>query len=466
MSSTMNFTKYNVLGFDMDFTLARYELVPFFNMVYDILCKYLVENKEYPKHIFHKLEEDKDLIYKGLIADFEKGNVLKLAKDGLILRATHGTKMMSSDEVKQAYGEDKKFKDYDRFIDGLKSVDSKWRFFENYFDIPGLVAFARIVDHLHEQGQEEGKPTYEHVWIDIVCGLENMYTPSQFEENKGGFFPEMKRELAKYVKPVSQKIKDWLQSLRKDGRLVFFLTSSHFDFATFIMNHVYGPDWKSYFDINLFQARKPRFFTENKPFVEVTDMSLGEEKKSLLQHGSYCFGNYEDLMAFFRKSLGTFDPKVLYFGDNLWADAWPSKTLGDWDSVLIFEEMDAEGYAVTDGTVAGHEEEKEDAGAPPAKRKRKFEHSSLVTEEEVQYMVSDFWGSVFIDDLTDVVPDGPGGRRANTAFGSLIAKYSDICVPSIEYLAGVPVENVFTKFSKEEGNSRGYHPGRPRSLLI
>ena len=51
-------------------------------------------------------------------------------------------------------------------------------------------------------------------------------------------------------------------------------------------------------------------------------------------------------------------------------------------------------------------------------------------------MVSDFWGSVFIDDLTDVVPDGPGGRRANTAFGSLIAKYSDICVPSIEYLAG------------------------------
>ena len=35
--------------------------------------------------------------------------------------------------------------------------------------------------------------------------------------------------------------------------------------------------------------------------------------------------------------------------------------------------MDAEGYAVTDGTVAGHEEEKEDAGAPPAKRKRKFE---------------------------------------------------------------------------------------------
>ena len=32
MSSMMNFTKYNVLGFDMDFTLARYELVPFFNV--------------------------------------------------------------------------------------------------------------------------------------------------------------------------------------------------------------------------------------------------------------------------------------------------------------------------------------------------------------------------------------------------------------------------------------------------
>lgn len=28
----INITKYDVLGFDMDFTLARYELVPFFNV--------------------------------------------------------------------------------------------------------------------------------------------------------------------------------------------------------------------------------------------------------------------------------------------------------------------------------------------------------------------------------------------------------------------------------------------------
>ena len=47
--------------------------------------------------------------------------------------------------------------------------------------------------------------------------------------------------------------------------------------------------------------------------------------------------------------------QVVYFGDNLWADAWPSKRLGGWDSVLVLEEMDAEGYAVTDGTVPGRE---------------------------------------------------------------------------------------------------------------
>ena len=65
--------------------------------------------------------------------------------------------------------------------------------------------------------------------------------------------------------------------------------------------------------------------------------------------------------------------QVIYFGDNLWADAWPSSLAG-WDSVLILEEMDAEGYAVSDGTVPGHEDEKqEDPDKPPLVKPRRYE---------------------------------------------------------------------------------------------
>ncbi|XP_005109940.1 5'-nucleotidase domain-containing protein 1 [Aplysia californica] len=469
--SSVNFTKYDAFGFDMDFTLARYELVPFFNMVYDCVRKYLVEVKKYDASIFHRLQEDKELIYKGLIVDFEKGNILKLGSDGVILRATHGTQKMTAAEIERDYGAERKFGDYDIFKNGMKSIDSKWRFFENYFDTPGLVAFAKIIDYMHKAGTEEGRTTFEHIWKDVLNALEDMYIPSQYAQDKGAYFPEMKKNIGKYIDPASQQIKDWLKSLRQDNRVVFLLTSSYVDFAHLVMEHVFGSEWKSLFDFTLYAGRKPRFFTESKPFSVVEDgLKLGGEVKSLTSGGAYCYGNHVDLMDFLRETTGKTDPKVIYFGDNLWADAWPSKTLGKWDTVLILEEMDAEGYAVSDGTVPGHEDEVEDPDAPPKKRKRKYEHSTLVTDEEIELMVSEFWGSIFIDDSQAAGSDSQDqsftdSKTVNTAFGNLIGQFADICVPSIEYLAGVPVDHVFTTFSKEPGNSRGFHPGRPRSLL-
>lgn len=33
-------------------------------------------------------------------------------------------------------------------------------------------------------------------------------------------------------------------------------------------------DWRSYFDLIMFGGRKPKFFTESKPFVEVSKSCL------------------------------------------------------------------------------------------------------------------------------------------------------------------------------------------------
>ena len=64
------------------------------------------------------------------------------------------------------------------------------------------------------------------------------------------------------------------------------------------------------------------------------------------------------------------------------------------------------------------------------------QHSSLVTEEEMALMVSRFWGSIFTDPTLDMEPKEEE-KTANTAFGGLISQFADICVPSIEYLAGL-----------------------------
>ena len=47
--------------------------------------------------------------------------------------------------------------------------------------------------------------------------------------------------------------------------------------------------------------------------------------------------------------------QVLYFGDNICSDCYPSKHFANWGAVLLLEEMDAEGYVCSDGTVPGHE---------------------------------------------------------------------------------------------------------------
>ncbi|KAH9500068.1 5'-nucleotidase domain-containing protein 1 [Bulinus truncatus] len=453
----INFTDYDVLGFDMDFTLARYKLVPFFNMVYEGVCKYLVEEKKYDVEIFHNLHEDKDLIYKGLIADFDKGNVLKLGHDGVILRATHGSKKLSSAEIEKIYGKGRKFPDFETFISGLRSPYTRWRFFDNYFDIPALVAFARIIDSLGRLEPAKERSTYIHIWDDVYAALCDMYTPEQFKENKGNFFPKMKQDPSKYIDKVSAEIKNWLVALQQNNKKIFLLTSSYPDFASFLMDYAFGPNWQSYFHLIIYGGRKPKFFTETNSFLEVENTEIGQETHFLKENGEYCHGNYKDLMNFFCETTGKNKPKVIYFGDNLWADAWPSKFYGQWDTVLVLEEMDAEGYVVSDGTVPGHVDSLSHG------EKLVFEHSSLVTVEEIELMVSNFWGSIFIDEISDnrAVEE----KLMNTTYGDLISQYADICVPSIEYLAGVPVDNSFSTFNRQAGSTTGFHPGSPQSLL-
>ena len=64
--------------------------------------------------------------------------------------------------------------------------------------------------------------------------------------------------------------------------------------------------------------------------------------------------------------------QVLYFGDNICSDCYPSKRLANWGAVLLLEEMDAEGYICSDGTVPGHEGDAADVVSRPNLKRRKM----------------------------------------------------------------------------------------------
>uniref|UniRef100_A0A8D0H864 Uncharacterized protein n=1 Tax=Sphenodon punctatus TaxID=8508 RepID=A0A8D0H864_SPHPU len=60
---------------------------------------YLVTEKGYDKELLTVTPENWDFCCKGLVLDLEDGNLLKLAEDGTVIRASHGMKSMTSEEI-------------------------------------------------------------------------------------------------------------------------------------------------------------------------------------------------------------------------------------------------------------------------------------------------------------------------------------------------------------------------------
>uniref|UniRef100_A0A803YI71 Uncharacterized protein n=1 Tax=Meleagris gallopavo TaxID=9103 RepID=A0A803YI71_MELGA len=73
-------------------------------LIYDSFAQYLVTEKGYDKDLLTLNPESLDFCCKGLALDFEDGNFLKLAEDGTVLRASHGTRNMTSEEILEIYG--------------------------------------------------------------------------------------------------------------------------------------------------------------------------------------------------------------------------------------------------------------------------------------------------------------------------------------------------------------------------
>ncbi|WAR09331.1 NT5D1-like protein [Mya arenaria] len=216
-------------------------------------------------------------------------------------------------------------------------------------------------------------------------------------------------------------------------------------------------DWKSYFDIIVTNARKPGFFQDQKPFLSLDGVKEHEvvDYNSLQQHGVYSSGNHSDLEKFISKLTGADKPKVVYFGDSLCSDAFPVKTLTNWDLILVLEEMEAEGYHPHDNTHHYWEPEERD-------RKIVRNVNLCVDEEEEAYLLSQQWGSFFYHPEADPLHD----RHMNTFWGELITKYTDIAIPSMEYIAGLPLDHQFTRFDHSvDGSTDGFSPAKPKPLL-
>lgn len=397
------FTDYDCIGFDLDNTICRYKVGPMIQLEYDVLAKFLVEEKRYSKKYLYKpIEEDLDFMMKGLIVDVENGNILHLGENGNILRGSHGTRELNKEELKEYYGSELRWHATDVFtneplLTWNGPISEKMRTLLDYFDMPAGLIFGRAVDSIDE---EQGRQRKYNVWADVLEGLQNMFNRDHFQLNKGGYFPCIRENPSTYIHKCSDSLINWLKSLHKN-KILFLITGSNVDFASYTAENSMGTEWRSLFDIVVFFAKKPGFFTQKRPFINLQGFQeTGPiDVDKLEKGGMYTHGNWDGLYSFLKKHSNKKNPKVLYVGDNLVQDIYTPAVHTPCDTVAICEELEAEG-------IAGHEK--------------------VHTDEK--YLVSSTWGSFFYH------------GKEQTIWRKFITNHAKLCIPSLEYVASKPVD--------------------------
>lgn len=430
---SFKFSDYDCIGFDLDHTLLWYNVTNMVELEYNAMAKYMVEEKHYcAKFLYQPLSKDLNFLLKGLIIDMEKGNILRINNCGEIIKATHGTKLMTSNEIKLVYP-NKRWDASDAFVNNpLDTWNGEWssriRGLLDYFDMPLSLIFARIIDSL--DAKNDGKFDKYDCWKDCIDAAISIYDRTNFKKESGNYFVHLKKEPEKYIRKCSQEIIDWLCNMKKQNKIVYLITGSNVDFASFTASYIFGNNWRSLFDIVVCFAKKPGFFNGDRPFLTIDGFDECQEitGKQLEQGGIYSQGNWNDLKTFFSKVCHKSSPKCVYFGDNILQDIFAPNMTADWDTVVVSEEMYAEGM-ISDST----------------------------THPDKETMTSNYWGSYFsiVDDDGVIYP----------SFSThIIENNSKICIPSIKVCAENPLDHVYSCFDKKTNNKSGYHPALPLGL--
>jgi HAD superfamily 5'-nucleotidase-like hydrolase len=91
-----------LIGFDMDYTLALYQQERLEQLSIELTLKKLIENRGYPKAILD-LTYDSKLAIRGIVIDRQHGNVFKMDKHGYVGRVYHGMRELSEEESTELY---------------------------------------------------------------------------------------------------------------------------------------------------------------------------------------------------------------------------------------------------------------------------------------------------------------------------------------------------------------------------
>ena len=386
------------VGFDMDYTLARYRQEAMDKLSIEATVKKMVECGR-PESLL-TARFDANFPIRGLHVDRLLGNVLKMDRYRYVKRASHGSRTLTVEERKATYRGKP-------VLPGTK----RFHWVDTLYALPEVTVFTGAVDHFEELARARG----EEPAIDYAALFDEVRRAIDLAHQDGSINGVIEQDFAHFVERDTL-LPETLHQLRVSGKKLFLLTNSRAGYSDRMMRYLLDgarpeySSWKSYFDIILCSARKPSFFQETtRPFVIMDDAHQPLRESETIEpgmvHEGGCLGPLE-------KALGVTGDEILYVGDHIFGDVLRAKKESAWRTMMVVQEMESElrAHALAEPGLDKLEEmaaEAEDlhdilASSPldgfahaAAERLRVLEHDQDALEDVAERAFHASWGSLF-----------------------------------------------------------------------
>lgn len=322
VNRTLNMKQIAAIGFDMDYTLVRYDSAAFEEMTYKEIKKKLIEVKNYPASV-DKLKFQIDLAIRGLVIDKPLGNVLKLSTYSKVKHAYHGLKEIDF-KTQQ--------KTYQGLVIDLNDSD-RYAIVDTTFSISYCVLYMQLVE-MKDKHPELLLPDYKTMENDILEALDTSH-------RDGSLKNQVKKAVKKFI-VQDPGIVQALERFKKHGKKLWVITNSDFEYTKLLLDYAITPflknhkSWSELFNLVITAATKPRFFTDKMPLLQIDPATgLMKNHHGKIEDGIYQGGNAQTI----QKNAGLSGEQILYLGDHIYGDVLQIKKTCNWRTALVIEEL-------------------------------------------------------------------------------------------------------------------------------
>ncbi len=325
---TLNLRPIKAIGYDLDYTLVHYHVLAWEARAYEHLQQGLVE-LGWPAG---DLVFDPEFIIRGLAVDTKLGNIVKANRFGYVKRAYHGLGPLEYGPQRGAYSRTP-----------VDLTDNRWVFLNTLFSLSKGCMYAQLVDRLDDHQLPRGL-TYSELFRVVSRTLDKAHMRGH-----------LKREIIanpEHFVDLDPDMPRTLLDQREAGKKVLLITNSEWEYSVKMLAYTCDPylpgnlTWRDLFDLAIFSARKPSFFSSGTEAFEVLsdDGTLRRCGSGIKKPGRYVGGNAKLVEDF----LGHDQDEILYIGDHVYGDVHQSKSVRRWRTGLVVRELEDEIQALSE----------------------------------------------------------------------------------------------------------------------